>query len=206
MTIKPFHNRYIGATGWVFGRGDNSFDYRQIANIDGPCFFINDAVANDHYLRHDNSFWFALDIGHHRHLASMRSLPVLHRGGWADNHLNLLSSVAWWQQDPTSHNCWPLDLMAHSAHLFTKLGTICPLIHFAWFTGVRRLNLVGCDGLQAIDMTKPLDPQWDKRLPNLSGKGGGCVYGRIRQEADKLMARLGIEASYIGTPAQTEAA
>jgi hypothetical protein len=200
IPLQSFQNRFAGKTGWVFGRGENTFDYRQIADIDGPVFFINDAVANDCYVKHGDSFWFALDTGHHGHLPTMRSLPVLHEGGWADKSPLPIPRVCWWKQDPTAYNDGPPEQMARDGILITRLGTICPLIHFAWFAGVRRLNLVGCDGIQKVDM-KGIDPRWDPRLPNLSGKGGGCVYGQIRQTADALMERLGIEAEYVGTPA-----
>lgn len=198
VPFQSFHNRYAGQVGWVIGRGETTFDYDQLAEADGPVFFINDAVALAEKVRHWHTFWFALDEGHHQHLPSPRALPVLHRGGWAEKHLLSLSHVCWWGQDPTAWNCWPPDLMAHSGHLITKIGTIIPLIHFAWFAGVRRLHLVGCDGIQPPTFA---GPGWDPRLPNLSGKGGGVVYGRIRKEADNLMERLGIEATYIGTPA-----
>lgn len=200
MNIQQFHNRYVGREGWVFGRGRTTFDYSRIATISDPCFFINDAVAMDAHLSHSDAFWFALDEGHHKHLATMRSLPVLHRGGWVDKLPEEPSRACWWRQDPTAWNNWPMDLMAHAGVLYTKLGTICPLIHFAWFAGVRRLNLVGCDGLQTLDMSKPLNAGWDSRLPNLSGKSGGCVYGRIREQADELMDRLGVHSKYVGTP------
>lgn len=200
--LHSFHNRLASKEGWVFGKGRNTFDYRDIATIDGPCFFINDAVANDCYVRHGDSFWFALDEGHHRHLPTMKSLPVLHDTGWANANGKPhpdLRRVCWWRQDPTAWNNWPADLMAHAGVLTTSVGTIQPLIHFAWFAGVRHLNLVGCDGIQTVTMNG-INPGWDPRLPNLSGKGGGCVYGRIRQEADRRMESLGISARYVGTP------
>lgn len=201
MNLRDFHNLHRDQVGWVFGRGANTFDYRRIADIDGPCFFINDAVANEVHMSHGAGYWFALDDGHHGHLPGLRCLPVLHEGGWASAHLPALERALWWRQDPTSWNHWPLDLMAHAGLLFTRLGTICPLLHFAWWVGVRRVKLVGCDGIQVVDMSG-LKPGWDDRLPNLSGKTGGCVYGLIRKLQDELMARLGLEAEYVGTPTQ----
>lgn len=201
IPLQSFRDRFAGREGWVFGKGRNTFDYRAIADIPGPCFFINDAVANDVHVRHGDSFWFCLDQGHHAHLANVRALPVLHREGWAAEHLDKLRRVAWWRQDPTAYNALPPDLMALADVLYTKVGTLYPLIHFAWFAGVRRLNLVGCDGIQPPSAT---DPGWDPRLPHVSGKGGGCVYERIRREGDALMARLGIEAAYVGTPPPIE--
>jgi hypothetical protein len=204
-TLASYHDCFVGETGWVFGKGRTGFDYDRIADITGPCFFINDSVVMERHVTHDRSFWFCLDHGYEKVLPTVRSLPVLHRAGWADG---FAGRCLWWHQDPTAYNCWPADLMAHSGHLLTKVGTVYPLIHFAWFAGIRKLCLIGCDGIQKLDQSSPLEFNLDERIPNLSGKGGGCVYGRIRKESDRLMDRLGITANYIGTPAaaQSEAA
>lgn len=198
IPLAGFLNRFKGRTAWVFGRGENTFDHAKIADITDPCFFINEAVALDRYVSHDDCFWFALDAKHEYLLTSMRSLPVLHRDGWArPGNWAGLRRVCWWtqatKQGPVLDRS--REDTARLRELHTNVGTIQPLIHFAWLCGIDRLMLVGCDGLDPNG-----DGNYDARLPDHSLKRPGASYSRIRHEQDKTMAKLGIAAEYVGTP------
>lgn len=198
IPLAGFLNRFKGRTAWVFGRGATTFDFAAIADIADPCLFINEAVALDRYVAHDDCFWFALDSKHEYLLSSMRSLPVLHRDGWAKpGKWAGVRRVAWWTQATKQG---PLldrsrEDTARLRELYTSVGTIQPLIHFAWLAGIDRLMLVGCDGLDPNG-----DGNYDQRIPDHSLKRPGASYSRIRQEQDNTMERLGIVAEYVGTP------
>ncbi len=202
---------YPGKTGVVVGRGPTDFDFRDLAKIDGPVFFINDAVVCEQYITHDDAFWFALDhpqahwlrrTGDHE---PIRSLPVLQEGGkWGrpgdPRGTRGARRVMWFKSPTTFKNRWDAlsqsrDQIVESGQLYLARGTIQPLIHFAWFAGIARLQLIGCDGIN--------DPSrvYDGRLPNLSGRGPGMIYDGIRRRQDEVMRHLGVRAEYVGAPA-----
>jgi len=216
VALASFANRFAGKTGIVVGRGPTTFDFRDLDKADGPVFFINDAVALERYVSHDDSFFFALDHPQAHWLRRteihepIRSLPVLLEGNkWGKpgdpRGTRGARRVTWFKSPTTFKDRWDAlsqsrDDIAASSQLYLARGTIQPLIHFAWFTGITQLKLIGCDGIN--------DPArvYDDRLPDWSGRRPGMIYDGIRRRQDDVLRHLGVRPEYIGTPAPQKVA
>ncbi len=210
VPFASFANRHAGQVGYVLGRGETTFDYRDLLNVDGPVFMINDSVSAEQYVPHDDVYFFALDSDHNHWLRQtdehppIRSLPVLMEGDWGlpgfPRRVRGARRVCWYLNPMNFTDRWlaldqTREQLAASRMLYRGRGTIQPLIHFAWFAGVNHLRLIGCDGIN--DPSKP----YDERLPNLSGRQPGMIYDGIRRRQDEVIAKLGMTAEYVGTPA-----
>lgn len=209
LDFSSYMNRFSGQTGWVVGRGPTLFDYSQLASVQGPTFFVNDAVSQECHLADGTpSFFFAHDASMAKWLSTVRSIPTLvvdhpyagphNKGllrGADDPVLALAGDVLLYYQHG---ELAPENLLRHSREevararqLYIRYGTIHPLIHFAWYTGCAELNFVGCDGLPNLG--------YDKRLPNLSASTQQSAFA-IRQHQEQILSALKLPANYVGTP------
>jgi len=210
--FRSFNNQYAGQTCYVVGRGPTEFDYRDLADVAEPIFFINDAVCLEKYAR-SATFFFAHDVEMRVWLdGSIKSTAVLpvegtilgddpgvvlghagpiiyyHRGAMNKRELLTMSR----------------DELAEAEELFIHSGTIHPLVHFLWFCGFARAVYIGCDGINqpaALARVCNSSDGYDRRLRNRSGTAPWWQYNGIRKIQDLLHALYGIEAIYIGTPA-----
>lgn len=202
-------NRHEGQTAWVIGAGKTRFDYQNLRNVSDSVFFINMGADAEKHVHHLNTYFFALDVQQRAYLPYFQGISCLTIGPqFREQDTRGTRRIMKWRNTPkgASHL---LDLSRDEIAVTTELyrgkeghsGTIMPLIHFAWFMGIKRLNLVGCDGLAV---------GYDERLTNRTGqvidrKQTGVPvgierFGRFREHQDWLMSRLGIESEYVGTP------
>jgi quinol monooxygenase YgiN len=212
LDFSSYLNRFSGQTGWVVGRGPTLFDYGQLASVQGPLFFVNDAVSQECHLADGQpSFFFAHDASMVKWLPVIRSIPTLvvdhpHAGpnnkgllrGADDPVLALAGDVILYHQhgelDQENILRCGREEIARARQLCIRYGTIHPLIHFAWYTGCARLNFVGCDGLPHIG--------YDERLPNLSDSTQHDAFA-IRRQQEQILSALALPANYVGTPPHT---
>jgi hypothetical protein len=82
----------------------------------------------------------------------------------------------------------------------TLVGTIRTAVGFAFYSGVKHINLVGCDGLQKEDSLQRFGHQYDKRLHKyISSKSYGSHW-KHRARAEVMMKNCGITYEFVGTP------
>jgi hypothetical protein len=209
LDFATFCNRYAGQPGWVVGRGPTKYRYQDLATVDGPVFFINDSVSQETHLPPTcDSFFFAHDLEMAVWLGKIRSTAVLvvdfpftspdRKGLLSGPHDPLLQregKVVLYRQFGEFEQGLLLERsqleIARSQQLYINIGTINPLLHFAWYVGCSKLYLIGCDGLPNIG--------YDPRLPNLSSsKRYGPLF--IRRDQDKMLHSLKVPVEYLGTP------
>lgn len=218
IPFASFRDRHAGKTAVVVGRGETTFHWPDLAHVDGPVFFINAKVAMERHVRHDNVYFFALDHEHSHWLRQtqehhpVRSLPVLLEGpDWGrpgrPRRVQGARRVCWFAQNTFTDPMLALEQtpeqLALSRELYRARGTIQPLLHFAWFCGVRHVRLIGCDGIN--DPNRVYDKTDADAGGRVSGKKPGMIYDAIRKRADLVMKTLGIQAEYLGTPTLGEA-
>ena len=194
-------NRYAGQAGYVIGRGQTTFDYGSLAAVPGPVFFINDAICLESHARGD-SFFFMHDpqplAWLDQPLKSTAVLPIDAKlfpppprvMAYAGRVLGYRRYV----KDAELLLKLPRERVAGREYLYTHSGTIHSAIHFAWFCGITRVVLIGCDGLSSADQST-----YDPRLANRS-QSKSVQYNAIRRAQDVLLRVLGMEAEYRGTP------
>jgi hypothetical protein len=210
-SFSSFNNKYAGGTCYVVGRGPTTFDYRHLAQISQPIFFINDAVCLEKYAGSD-TFFFAHDIEMRTWLdGSMKSTAVLPVNGTilGDAPGIVLDHpgpiVFYHRQDVDREPLMRMsrDELADTAALFGHSGTIHSLLHFIWYCGFRKIIYIGCDAInqpQALASLCGSEDGYDVRLQNRSQTAPGWHYIQIRRVQELLTALLGIETAHIGTP------
>lgn len=211
LPFAGFNNQFAGQTCYIVGRGRTDFDYRELARISDPIFFINDAVCLDR-LATSHTFFFAHDRPLLRWLdGSIKATAILPLNG---KIFTGSRNAEFAHAGPLVYYQWPhsnrgdllrlrRDELALREELFVQLGTIHSLLHFVWFCGFQRAKLIGCDGInpQPSDLVARTIEGYDPRLENRSGISPGWQYDRIRKAQDLLMKIFQIEAIYLGTPA-----
>jgi len=203
LPLVDFCNKHAGKTAVIVGRGPTRFDYRDLARVDGPVMFVNDAVAMECHLGPEQSSYFFALTNHRGRKGSFKILrdtddPVLTTAGdvilWRTGVIvraKLLRSSR--------------EEVARIGQLYVGIGTIYTAVHFSWFTGCPRVMFIGCDGINdpsAVRQHGDKTTGYDRRLPNLSGTRPWWKYTRIRAGQEKACRLLGLEAEYVGTPAQ----
>jgi hypothetical protein len=212
LDFAAFCNRYAGRPGWVVGRGPTLYRYEDLATVDGPVFFINDAVSQETRLAAKcDSFFFAHDLEMAVWLGKIRSTSVLvidfpitaytRKGLLTGPHDPLLQrkgEVVLYRRLGEFEPDLLLERsrleIARSRQLYVKSGTIHPLLHFAWYVGCSRLYLIGCDGLPTVG--------YDGRLPNLSRSKQQAAF-IIRLDQEEVLRTLKVPVEYLGTPPHT---
>ena len=214
IDFSYYCNCFSGLNGWVIGRGPSTFPYEDLAYVDGPVFFLNDAVALENKLSDTHtSFFFAHDSSMAVWLSNINSIAVLPiefpctgrrspksnlLAGPNDPLLDTVSRVILYTCDnnngPNSILTRPREDIATLGCLHIQSGTIHSLLHFAWYTGCVTLKLIGCDGLPGIG--------YDSRLANVSRSTSRSAL-RIRTYQDYMLRKLMVSVVYLGTPEHT---
>lgn len=221
IPFASFNQKYAGREGWIFGRGPTTYDKEQIANIKEPIWFINDAVDWERFASHADTFFCALEFPKFEEYAwRCRSMVM---AGFMNHHpldgiRRVVQFVHRWHrtenEDDPQGPLWHLlsqtrDQLADSRILYQHASTMLIAIHFAWFCGVRKLNLVGCDCIPTEKRNgKPATSQdpvkaYNPELPQGNDDGGGRSGGKhpmLRRRHEAVMKRLGLEWEYHGTP------
>jgi len=174
VNLYDFVCKHAGQTGWVVGKGRTSYDYADLRNVDGPVFFINDAVALESHLRlEQDSYLTFLDPVMAVWLTKpVRSVIICPRDERLGKKIFASNRVASFVPSPyldTKRN--PRQLGLHR-----RLGTICTTIHFAWFCGIHKLKLIGCDGFN-----DKKEPAYDSRIESVSEGRPAWKYDAIRK-------------------------
>jgi len=210
LPFATFQNRYMGGVCHVVGRGPTEYDYESLADVNGPIFFINDAVCLERLARSD-TFFFA----HDRHLrrwldGSVRSTAVLPiegdvLSGLGKRTLGHRAPVVLYHQG-RKNDRELLEMerqhVARREQLLIHSGTIHSAIHFAWFCGFSDLVFIGCDGISRNHPSMRsggVDGGYDPRLENRS-LSRPADYRLIRRVQDLLVQLFGLRATYLGTP------
>jgi len=211
VPFSSFNNRYPARTCYVIGRGPTTFDYRNLAAVNEPIFFINDAVCLEKYAKSE-TFFFAHDIQMRTWLdGSMKSTAVLPVNGTVLGDAPGLTlahagEVVFYHREEEDREAlmrMTRDELANAAALFGHSGTIHSLLHFIWFCGFKRIIYIGCDGINQPHTLASLcgsDDGYDPRLQNRSNTSPGWHYLQIRRVQELLTALLGIESVHLGTP------
>jgi len=221
LPLVDFCNKHAGKTAVIVGRGPTRFDYRDLARVDGPVMFVNDAVAMECHLGPEqSSYFFALDRKMAVWLPKIKSIAVLptnHRGRKGsfkilrdtdDPVLTTAGDVILWRTGVIVRAKLlrsSREEVARIGQLYVGIGTIYTAVHFSWFTGCPRVMFIGCDGINdpsAVRQPGDKTTGYDRRSPNLSGTRPWWKYTRIRAGQEKACRLLGLEAEYVGTPAQ----
>lgn len=211
VPFADFNNRYPAGSCYVIGRGPTTFDYRQLAEITDPIFFINDAICLEKFARSD-TFFFAHDAAMRVWLdGSMRSTAVLPTNGTilADEPAAMLAHngrvVLYHRQDEDRESLMRMtrDELAIEEALFGHSGTIHSLLHFVWYCGVRKITYIGCDAINRRDLLATQCAShdgYDPRLQNKSSTAPGWHYLQIRRVQELLTVLFGIQTCHVGTP------
>jgi hypothetical protein len=212
LPFASYCNRYHGRTGWVVGRGPTCFRYEEFGRSEGPFFFINDAVSQEKWLPEGcPSFFFAHDSSMECWLfdRGRRSVPVLITDqpmtgpkdgqipglitGADDRRLERIPEAIFYRKGGPFARTSILERsreeIRDSAQLYTANGTIHPLLHFAWYVGCAKLNLVGCDGFPGTG--------YDDRLENRSHTHQ-CNAMSIRLRQEEVLTKLSLPREYLG--------
>lgn len=198
-TLSEYVHRHVGQTGTIVGKGQTRYDYNQLTDEPGPVFFINDAVQLERHLRPDQpSYLFFLDSNQaywlRQRLRSTIVVPerfVQFPGRHLQNNLCQYSRRF-------GHTSKDRNTIAKQGSLYLAKGTICPTIDFAWVTGIAKLRMIGCDGIN--DRYKLGGSAYDARLDNPSNGRPRWLYQGIRECQENILRHHGIEAEYIGNP------
>jgi hypothetical protein len=211
LSFSDFNNKYPGRTCYVIGRGPTTFDYRDLANIAEPIFFINDAVCLEKHASSE-TFFFAHDIEMRTWLdGSMRSTAVLPVNGTILGDAPGISlphagPLVFYHREEENREAlmrMTRDQLADEASLFGHSGTIHSLLHFVWYCGFRKIIYIGCDGINQHHTLRTLcgsEDGYDARLQNRSNTSPGWHYIQIRRVQELLTALLGIQTMHVGTP------
>jgi hypothetical protein len=211
VPFRNFNDKFAGGTCCVVGRGPTNFDYKELAEIADPIFFINDAVCLEKYARSE-TFFFAHDVEMRIWLdGSIRAAAVLALegsilGDAPDATLSHAGPVVYYhrgEKDQGNLLRMSRDEVADCEELFVHSGTIHSLLHFIWFCGFRRVVYIGCDGINrkyALAHACGARDGYDRRLENRSSTSPWWQYKTIRRVQDLLTTLFGIEAIYLGTP------
>lgn len=211
LPFESFNNKHAGGTCYVVGRGPTDFDYRDLANVTDPVFFINDAVCLEQYVRSE-MFFFAHDAEMRVWLdGAIKSTAVLpvngsvlcEGNGVALGHAGAIVYYQRREQDRSELLRMSRDEAADREELFAHSGTIHSLLHFVWFCGFARIIFIGCDGInQRGPLARATASQdgYDRRLKNKSNTAPWWRYEQIRKAQDLMTTLFGIEAVYVGTP------
>src|SRR5271170_2149054 len=172
IPFASFNGRYAGRSCYVVGRGPTEFNYEELANVNEPIFFVNDAVCLEKYARSE-TYFFAHDAQMLVWLdGKIKSTAVLPMDG---NFLRETSGitlqhsgkVVFYRSLEKNREQLLLlkrDQIAELKQLYMHSGTIHSVIHFIWFCGFGRVIFIGCDCIS---------DGYDPRLENLS-KSSSC--------------------------------
>lgn len=199
IPFGAFNGKYAGRACYVVGRGPTEFDYEKLGDVEEPVFFINDAVCLEKYVRSE-SYFFAHDavmgVWLDGRIKSTAVLPM--EGNFLRETSGLTfghgGKVVFYRSLETKREQLLLlsrDRIAELGRLYMHSGTVHSVIHFIWYCGFGRVNFIGCDCGNG---------GYDRRLENLSESTSCFDYTAIGKAQGLLIALLGLEAVYLGTP------
>jgi hypothetical protein len=199
VPFAAFNGKYAGRSCYVVGRGATEFDYERLADVEEPIFFINDAVCLEKYARSE-SYFFAHDAVMRVWLdGKIKSTAVLPMEGdffrktcgLTLRHGGKVVFYGSLEKKREQLLLLSRDQIAKVKQLYMHSGTIHSVIHFIWFCGFERVNFIGCDCINV---------GYDRRLENLSESLSCGDYSVIGRAQGLLVALLGLDAVYLGTP------
>jgi hypothetical protein len=199
LPFVSFKNRYAGGGCRVVGRGATEFDYRSLGEPGVPVFFINDAICLEAHVAGE-TFFFAHDAqmlpwlsGALRGTAVLpiEARPFHPSTGGRIQHAGPIVFYHWREHHNRELLTITREQIAAMQTLYSHSGTIHSLMHFLWFCGFTRADLIGCDGLASA---------YDPRLENRSRSTPDKQYSSIRIVQDHLANIFGIAMNYLGTP------
>lgn len=209
IPFASFKEKYAGGEATIVGKGPTLFDYELLAAMPGPVCFINDAVLlTKHLDKQQHGFLFFLDQHQAEHwLGAEFDVTMVVK----EEHRQLAARqdnrCVFYQHCEGTFPVATRSELARSPRLFLNKGTITPILHFLWYTGVRKINLIGCDGLNrptAIrEMTGGKD--YDPRIPEFLPGKCRWINNQIRASQDALIELFGFAAEYHGTPTMPSA-
>jgi hypothetical protein len=192
MTWKDYCNRFKGQTATVVGKGRTGYDYAKLADEQGPIVFINDSVQLAGFLKNQPAFHFFLDQDQARKPGNPRATSVCK----AEHATYCRQRPHMVYRAVSEVPCDGRAALARDAKLVVKKGTITPVLHFLWYTGVSKVRFVGCDGLNDRS-TGAYDARLRVEQPNPKWQ-----YDNIRKVQDGLVELFGFEVEYVGTPSR----
>lgn len=211
MTFHQFKDSFSGLSALIVGKGPTTWDFAtEGAKWGGSCpvFFINDAIGlASHFPDVRHKFLFFQDQAQAKHWlrTPMPGVVMVTRDEWRAFDKAGNQVLFWTYREPDSRVFKPRTRAQLAEHplLYLGEGTISPLLHFAWFCGIRDVSLVGCDGLNDKAKVRLLTGGKDYNPAIPLPTGGRCdwKYDRIRASQDALIETFGIDAHYLGTPA-----
>ncbi len=202
IPFASFNGKYAGRSCYVVGRGPTEFNYEELAEVDDPIFFVNDAVCLEKYTRTE-TYFFAHDAVMRVWLdGKIKSTAVLPMEGdflrgTAGITLQHRGNVVFYRSRGKESGQLLLlnrDQIAAAKQLYMHSGTIHSVIHFIWFCGFQRVAFIGCDCSS---------DGYDPRLENLSKSLSCRNYTAIGKAQGLLISLLGLKATYLGTPGRT---
>jgi len=226
IPFPSFKDKYAGREGWIIGRGPTPFDPEALRQVTDPIWFINEAIDWERYVAHDDSFGISLEwrkfkdwayrcksvvmmgfLEPHEAAGIKRLVMFKHVAPGAGGGPTSVKGGNWFRLAQSANE------LAESRMLYQYGSSMLPAIHFAWFCGIRTLNLVGCDGLATELRSGLAMTSLESALaynPNLpvfdddgNGRSGG-IHPLLRKRHDAAMQRLGIKANYLFSPASVE--
>jgi len=212
LSFASFYDKYPEDCCYVVGRGVTTFNYEELANVKKPIFFINDAVCLERHAQSE-TFFFAHDDKMlpwlDRNIRAPAILPAdgklfKNNNGIILNHAAPVVLYHWRKTEGEQLLKLSRDKLAIKEELYTHTGTIHSLLHFIWFCGFKKVNFVGCDGIDDRIFLKEASGTkngYDQRLENLSNTSPWWQYKTIRRVQDRLCSLFKFETSYLGTPA-----
>ncbi len=200
LPLSDYLNKYVGCTAHIIGKGKTKYDYADLANVEGPVLFINDAVIMESHLTIQDSFVFFLDQRQRPWLERpLRSIIVTHHHVCRDPSLHPT-----WHAHPDNRIVkWtpvrgyiPREQMAGQNQVYTEHGTITPALSFAYMTGIKSVKFIGCDGFN-----DKRQPAYDVRMPTLAKDSQpGWWYQKIRFSQEQFCKHHSIKFEYLATP------
>ncbi len=213
LSFSSFNNRYSGETCYLVGRGPTDFQYQDLATVDAPIFFINDAVLLDR-LCPSETFFFAHD---HRMLSllnrDIKSTAILAEDGklFEKSPQTIFSFAGkviffrWRRILGKRLLLMNREQISLARELYTHTGTIHSALHFIWYCGFKKIFLIGCDGINDelfLTTVKGAVDGYDQRLENVSETAPWWQYQTIRSVQDHLIKTFSFHAVYLGTPTE----
>jgi hypothetical protein len=195
MPFASFNGKYAGQSCYVVGRGPTDFDYAALGDFAEPIFFINDAVCMEKHAQSE-TFFFAHDaqmLGWlNGRIKSTAVLPIdgkvfRQTPGVTLNHAGKIVFYHWREENRHELLGMTRQQIAKIKQLYTHTGTIHSVLHFIWYCGFARMNLIGCDCGKGYDL----------RLENLSHSVSCIDYSHIGKAQQLLTMLFGLEAVYM---------
>lgn len=203
VDFTSLKNKYEGKTITIVGRGETTFKNEDLAGIDGPILFLNDAVQLESFCaNNDDTYFLAQDKRMHVYLSGMRSTAVIAKGTGLAFHVehNPIPNIGkvCWTIKPERADDYLLELNRDELTIERRLyrparaPTICSAIHFAWFLGASHVKMIRCDGY-ATPYAQDLANKSDSPIVPQQ-------YPQTRLDAETVLKKLGMTWEYVGTP------